>query len=517
MKQYFIGSVLAKARDSCTVEAVIGGIEMAFDWSTRDQKRRRRIGPRGSGTLTALEGQLGEIDSLCRTLNGRGNDTRPEKAREFIVRYVGVDYDHETQYNFLGIAPALWTEVRNTIYEFVVEARNPKSAQYVSILGTKKKPSALASVLRTWGSVEAWRPDWEFGEGQRYCAVQTDLWVSKRLTCTREQANIATTLYKRLPEDAQLQVPGAKFCLSKGDLARLAETRTTTTDAWLNDEVINGFQVLLQRREDIRANMAFASGEPCDRTVFLPTSLYAHMLLACGGDKSNSLTETAFRHNRGIAKVKIDVDCVRLVLVCNDNPSAGHWEVVEVDFRNQYIRHYCPMGNRNEFMMQRVWQWLTLITRYRYWGLAQCVRGMKFEHVRHCAAQRNGVDCGVFSLAIMDFIALGLPVERIAQTAMAALRKKYMWEIFAGAVALPHTEDGLLSPAHKAKLDKQLTQQGGVIDLCDSEDEAEAKNDEKHHESRVRGAPLAPSCIVSGGSSGGEGSNGGGSSSEGNV
>jgi hypothetical protein len=454
MKNCFTKSVIAGARVRFSAPSVKCALEALYGWSEKDGKRRR--GASGVVFSTSyrseVERQLKEITALCDDHTLPGKEDNPDEAENLLRRCLCIDYkfrsandgDHDDSGAFIGIAPDVWNGVCAVIYDCAAEARCAQPSKYLSILRTGQQESHLRLVLRTWGRAEWWRWEWVPSPEQKHSDVEAS--VGCRLECTPTQAAKGAEWYAGLPEDLDAEVldVGAGFALCKKDLCRLA-TESQTVDAWLNDHVIDSVVYLLQVREDLRTRKTeWKLGRRCDRTVFLPRSLYNRIRLTCE-ENAGKLPEAVFLTTPELSHPRcgdrtgpggFDFECARMVMVCGDS-TCGHWEVIEIDFRNNYIRHYCSLGRLNERMMQRVLRWLTLIAKHRSCAVARSVSAMKLEHVRYSPRQKNGFDCGVFAVAVIDFLALGLPIERITQEHMPSLRKKYLWELWAKKVQLP--------------------------------------------------------------------------------
>jgi hypothetical protein len=505
MKESFVPGAMYKARKTFTENALQRAMDDTFGWIAMYRKRRRLThgvpGARDEAP-SYVERQILEIDALVsanmeQESGPERSDGEHVRAREFLERCLGIGYaatnpgaettktgtgsskkqkadEHgenrdETCRTFIGISPALWEEVCTVIYNCAVESRSPKPTRYLQLLFACPKPDAgrelthLGTLLSLWGVVEGWKADWNLGPTE-LDEDRRDSWVQARLLCTEQQARDALALYREVPENVVLRLPVGRVSLYRQDLNRLA-TKAKSSDAWLSDQVIDGFMSLLQRREDDKSKVSCRAGAPCDRTFFVESTLYRTLCAEFRANK-DTLPEAVFLKRGALSNLPLDLRCTRVVMACNGSDEGNcHWEVVEIDFRNKYIRHYCPLGNENARMVRRIWRWLALMGKHRYPAMEMAVSSMKVEHMRHCAAQENGIDCGVFALAIMDFIALGLPIERVRQTHMRGLRKKYLWELFAGAVAVPTVPSPPLTDIYKERLRVLFVAKPSVIVL----------------------------------------------------
>jgi hypothetical protein len=536
----FVPGAMFKARMTFTENALQRALDDTFGWISMYKKRRRLthgVAGTSDDAPSIIERQIMEVDALVSSNthrdSGQANDGDCVRAREFLQRCLGMGYsttipgtdkggtkkggglskkkqkvDEEVEdgeekcQSFIGINPVLWEEVCTVIYNCAAESRNPKPARYMELLFSSAEPrtglqlSHLGRVLSRWGVVDAWKADWNPGP-MEMDEDRRDSWVQERLLCTDQQAQDALALYKDVPENVILRLPVGRVSLYRQDLNRLS-TEAKSTKAWLSDQVIDSFMSLLQRREDDRSKIAWKTGAPCDRTFFIESTLY-RTLSAEFRANNDSLPESVFLKRGALSNVLLDLRCTRMVMACNGSDEGDcHWVVVEIDFRNRYIRHYCPLGKENARMARRVRmirRWLGLMGKHRYWAMEAAANSLKLQHVRHCAAQENGIDCGVFALAIMDFVALGLPVERITQTHMRGLRKKYLWELFAGAVNVPNVASTPLTDSYKDKLRKLFAAAPSIVVLGLAVSVELDEDAEKEDEAAVGSTP-APNRVT---------------------
>jgi hypothetical protein len=473
----FLPSVVAKARQTCSAMVVKRALENLFNRSEAGSKRTRDVGG-GGGTSTPpadkMGVQLAAMFHLCDATGIPGNDASDTTAMDVATRRanrlfcrcftVGVCKELTPGTRMIVIAPLLWQDILTVIYDCAVQARCAGATMYGSLLSQQED---LGRFLKAAGRAEGWRPGWVLSIVRKIEHVR--VLGDERLECSELQQKEATELYGVAERVGNLQFHvGQKIMLSSNALQRLM-TLGNHPDAWLNDTLMDGYMHLLQRRDDRMSRNARREGQPYDSTVFVHSLVYTELRERCE-QNYGVLTEEVFLKSPTLYNGLADVRGARLLMACNGN-AKDHWEVIEVDFRNKYLRHYCSMGNQNNRMLSAVLQWLKLIAKHRIPAIADCVTKMQVENVPYWAPQTNAVDCGVFTLAAMDFLSLALPVEGIKQCHCKTLRVKYCWELFARKVALPGEATPPFSAQFKENLKCEFVTGSCVVDMTSTDDE----------------------------------------------
>jgi hypothetical protein len=485
ISECFVPSVVVKARQTCSATAAKQALGNLFNHPESGSKRAWDADGEG-GTPPPLteriSDQVTQMIELCDKIDVPDNDAEDtitgiaaldiatRKARKLFSRCLTVDISCTTSREFtsgarvITIAPWLWNDVRKVIYDCATQARFVSATKYESLLIQHKE---LAGFLRTTGRAEGWRHGWVLSTTRKI--EQVRVLSGERLACSEQQQNDAADLYLSAQRADNLQFHvGQSIMLSKEALKRLM-TQSRKPDAWLNDTLIDGYMYLLQRRDHRLSRNARRDGQPYASTVFVHSLVYTELREQCATN-NGVLTEELFLRSPTLHNGLADVRGARLLMACNGN-AKDHWEVVEVDFRNKYVRHYCSMGKPNDRMLSSVLQWLKLVAKHRIPGIADCVNKMKVENVRYWAPQNNCVDCGVFALAAMDFLSLGLPIEGIEQRHCNALRVKYCWELFARKVASPGETAPQFSAKFKENLKGEFATGSRIVDMTSTDDE----------------------------------------------
>jgi sentrin-specific protease 1 len=156
------------------------------------------------------------------------------------------------------------------------------------------------------------------------------------------------------------------------------DLRTLRGRNWLNDEIINGYMNLLNKRNDRQTMYAF-------NTFFCPQ-------LAVGGFAYENVQCWTTR-------AKIDVFALdRILFPVNLNNS--HWTLAVVNMRDRRFEYYDSFGGAEPTIIQNLRLWLMEESRDKR-GIELLLEDWEDYYPGECIPQQtNGHDCGVFCSAV---------------------------------------------------------------------------------------------------------------------
>ena len=177
--------------------------------------------------------------------------------------------------------------------------------------------------------------------------------------------------------------------ISPYNLIRRRDLRTLRGYNWLNDEIINDYMNLINKRNGKRTLYAFSS-------FFLPQ-------LAIGGFNYENVKCWTTR-------AKIDAFQLERILfpVNLDNK---HWTLAVVNVRDKRFEYYDSMGGTNPTAMQNLKLWLMEESKDKRGEEFNLESWEDYNPRESIPQQTNTSDCGVFTLQFADCIALDLPFD----------------------------------------------------------------------------------------------------------
>jgi sentrin-specific protease 1 len=188
-------------------------------------------------------------------------------------------------------------------------------------------------------------------------------------------------------------------------------------NTWLNDEIVNFYMCLLQERDD---QLSAASNGARKRSHYF-NSFFITKLLENG------------TYNYGNVKrwtKKFDVFAMDRVFM-PVNLSNTHWTLAVAYIQKKEIHYYDSMSGSGKRHMEAIRQWLVDEAREKKQMTLNPAEWKLVDREEHVPQQRNGYDCGVFSIICADYLSDSLPLE-YTQEEMPDNRIKIAWAIREG-------------------------------------------------------------------------------------
>jgi sentrin-specific protease 1 len=173
---------------------------------------------------------------------------------------------------------------------------------------------------------------------------------------------------------------------------------------WLNDEVINFYMSILQERDDtlvIEYNKKEKDEKNKKRTSHYFNSFFFTKLL-----------ENGFYNYANVKRWsrKFDIFTKEKVFI-PVNLHNTHWTLVVIYIQKKEIHYYDSMSGSGKTYLDASLQWLidegkekkNLIIKREEWKL--------FDKESHVPQQRNGYDCGMFTILCADYCSDDLPLK----------------------------------------------------------------------------------------------------------
>lgn len=212
----------------------------------------------------------------------------------------------------------------------------------------------------------------------------------------------------------------ANIALSFGDFRRLQGS------SWLNDEVINSFIALVNRRSRLQHALPLHEKSPsAPRTFVVTTYLYTRLSPRVG------LYDYA-GVKRWAAGQGLDLTAVDVVVV-PVNLRRSHWVMVTIDLGRRTLHYYDPyLTADTTSIIQNVRHWLNDEVRQHLGDDAakrMAVHAWPEVSVDGLPEQMDGGSCGVFVLGATDCASLGTP-WRFTQADIPVLRCRIALSLF---------------------------------------------------------------------------------------
>ena len=241
-----------------------------------------------------------------------------------------------------------------------------------------------------------------------------------------EELLILERLRKKLP---QKEVDAANKILSGPDNHELLiekfkiditinKIKCLAPGAWLNDEIINFYMCMLHAR-DVKLCRNYPSRVPS----YFFNSFFITKLLKCDhGYKYDNVK----RWTKTFDIFAMD----KIFFPVNINNS--HWAMAVVYMRKKRICYYDSLSCDGSIYLEGLMRWIKDEGTHRNGGMVVDESEWELSQKEpNVPQQRNGCDCGVFSLLCADFISDDLPL-RYSQTHMKQFRVKIAAAILRG-------------------------------------------------------------------------------------
>lgn len=242
--------------------------------------------------------------------------------------------------------------------------------------------------------------------------------VAEAELCRKKQERLFASSRIPLPDDAKglvlqklVELGDNQVVISKFDIDFCRhDLNTLRSSNWLNDEVINFYLQMLSDRSRKQSRLP---------SLHVFSSFFYPKLKDRGYDSVRSSTR------------KIKPSLLQHVdLILFPIHLGMHWCMAGIDFRHRTITYYDSLRGNNALCLQLLRSWLEQESHDK------C--GVEFEFTgwtglcyKDMPTQKNGYDCGVFSLAVAEHISRDAPLS-FSQLDMPYWRDRISYEIITG-------------------------------------------------------------------------------------
>ena len=227
--------------------------------------------------------------------------------------------------------------------------------------------------------------------------VETINTATNTTAATSSTTETTSQQCKQLLHHKQLNRINAQLPFRTKSIITLAQFKCLQPEKWLNDAVLNGYIELLQKRD----NRLVSQNPNRQPTLFINSWLMA---------KSHNQPGQNYQLIKRFTK-KHDIFTKKAIPIVIHIP--GHWLLASVFIQAKCIQYYNSINN-NDMMaipiLDQLFKWITL----------ESIEGLKrqqsaalpielnreewtLEQIR-VPQQQNGYDCGVFTLALAEYI-----------------------------------------------------------------------------------------------------------------
>lgn len=220
---------------------------------------------------------------------------------------------------------------------------------------------------------------------------------------------------------------------------------TLCGEQWLNDEVMNSFVALVNHRDGVSRSLSVGGGDctnssldsspaTASRRAFMFNTFFFSRLLQRGGHYDYQGVQNWGR------KRQLRLDDVDVIIIPM-HVSSDHWVLSVIDVQKRNVLFYDPLFSvEHKPLVSHLLHWLHDEARQRL-GAAVAAEWDILAWPVVCddalPVQKDGSSCGVFTLAVADCVALGVPAS-FGQRDVPVLRQRL-------ALALYHDDLAALS------------------------------------------------------------------------
>lgn len=187
---------------------------------------------------------------------------------------------------------------------------------------------------------------------------------------------------------------------------------------WLNDEVINFYMSILMERDE-----QMVQKKQKQRTSHYFNSFFFTKLLENGQYNYSNIKRWTRKFNI-FEKEKIIIPV---------NLHNTHWTLLVIYMQKKEIHYYDSMSGSGTVYLNAAERWIIDEGREKYSMTIDKSEWKKFSQENHVPQQRNGFDCGMFTIMCADYISDDLPLT-YSQAEMSEYRLKVGAAILRGGL-----------------------------------------------------------------------------------
>ena len=270
----------------------------------------------------------------------------------------------------------------------------PKSRIPVPTLSPLKIPKRTSSL-----SQPITPPDDEEEEDARL-TVSSDVTAQREARAEEEREKATRDLFKPLEPDMEKLVSRAVLVGGGGftaqSLRRIYPSSYLHTEAWLDDEAVNGYLDLICRVANT------AAGVESGATPVLH-AFNSHFFETYASTDGLQKVCRWFKRAKLLGTAILDADTV-FIPICK---GGNHWVLLVLKPKDRKISFFDSMGGTGRQYMGAMEDILTAVMGNDF----QKGQQWSMEDSAACPRQRNTDDCGVYVATIAKFVSFGLDLE----------------------------------------------------------------------------------------------------------
>lgn len=187
---------------------------------------------------------------------------------------------------------------------------------------------------------------------------------------------------------------------------------------WLNDEVINFYMAMLMERDE-----RLSAGQPGRLTSHFFNSFFVAKLL--------EQERYTYSNVRRWTK-KFDIT-TKDKIFCPVNVHNTHWTMAVVYVQKKEIHYYDSMSGSGHEYLQALKRWVADDVKDKKGVELDTSSWKLISHPPDVPQQRNGFDCGVFTITFADYLADDLPLL-FSQQDISTNRQRFALSILKGSL-----------------------------------------------------------------------------------
>ncbi|GLI69363.1 hypothetical protein VaNZ11_013954 [Volvox africanus] len=205
-----------------------------------------------------------------------------------------------------------------------------------------------------------------------------------------------------------------------------AKLQCMNLNVWLNDEVINLYMLLLQMRDTRFRQTARTNSSPAPRCHFFNSFFYNKLFQDEGAYNYANVRRWTIPRQL-INKMQPSSNVLELDRIIIPIHKGVHWTCAEIDLKARAVRYYDSLMGEDHALVRHLLTWVSDESAdkcHQRWDTSK----WSVEFPKDIPVQRNGCDCGVFSIMFADRRGAGLPFD-FSQRDMGLLRIKVLHRV----------------------------------------------------------------------------------------
>ena len=200
------------------------------------------------------------------------------------------------------------------------------------------------------------------------------------------------------------------------------------SSTWLNDEIINFYMEMLAERDELLCSVP---GTKRVKSHFFNSFFMERLLNGPYHEKYVYLNVKRWTKKFNIFHLH------KILIPINLNNS--HWTLGYIDMIAKEIHYYDSMGGYGKKYLNTMLKWIIDEAKEKYNMIIHENEYKLISNHSDNPQQRNGFDCGMFTIICSDFLTDSLPINEKSynQSKMSYFRNKVMIDVLTGSLNYP--------------------------------------------------------------------------------